>query len=123
MGGGRGGPGLTQIRRTRCHLSGRCLAVGVGNPSHRYHPQGFYPGARSLGWWVGGSVGAGGWVGLWVRAGGWVGALGAVGAVGAGGRAGRRAGAWVGGSVGAGGWVGGWVRVGGQVGGWVERWV
>ena len=48
--GGRGGPGLTQGRRTENHsvpqLISR-LAVRVGNPSHSYHPGGFYTGARS----------------------------------------------------------------------------
>ena len=33
---------LPVSRQTR----GRCLAVLVGNPSHSYHPEGFYPGAR-----------------------------------------------------------------------------
>ena len=33
---------LPVSRQTR----GRCLVVLVGNPSHSYHPEGFYPGAR-----------------------------------------------------------------------------
>ena len=42
--GGRGGPGLTQGRRTRNHDVSRLassVAVRVGNPSHSYHPEGF----------------------------------------------------------------------------------
>ena len=42
--GGRGGPGLTQRRRTENHDVPRLtprVAVRVGNPSHSYHPEGF----------------------------------------------------------------------------------
>ena len=42
--GGRGGPGLTQGRRTRNRDVSRLVssvAVRVGNPSHSYHPEGF----------------------------------------------------------------------------------
>ena len=48
--GGRGGPGLTQGRRTRNRDVSRLassVAVRVGNPSHSYHPEGFWTGARS----------------------------------------------------------------------------
>ena len=48
--GGRGGPGLTQGRRTEDHDASRRtsrVAVRVGNPSHSYHSEGFYTGARS----------------------------------------------------------------------------
>ena len=48
--GGRGGPGLTRGRRTENHDVSRLtsrVAVRVGNPSHSYHPEGFYTGARS----------------------------------------------------------------------------
>ena len=42
--GGRGGPGLTQGRRTRNRDVSRLassVAMRVGNPSHSYHPEGF----------------------------------------------------------------------------------
>ena len=62
--GGRGGPGLTQGRRTENHDVPRRtsrVAVRVGNPSHSYHPEGFHTGARSPGGGVGwGGVGWGG---------------------------------------------------------------
>ena len=48
----RGGPGLTQGRRTENHDIPRLisrLAVRVGNPCHNYHPEGFWTGARSPG--------------------------------------------------------------------------
>ena len=46
--GGRGGPCLTQGRRTENHDVPRLisrLAVRVGNRSHSYHPEGFNTGA------------------------------------------------------------------------------
>ena len=54
--GGRGGPGLTQGRRTENHDVSRLaswVAVRVGNVSHSYHPEGFYTGARSPVVWCG----------------------------------------------------------------------
>ena len=48
--GGRGGPGLTQERRTENHDVSRPtlqVAVRAGNPSHSYHPEGFYSSAKS----------------------------------------------------------------------------
>ena len=47
---GQGGPGVTQGRRTENHDVPRLisrLALRVGNPSHSYHPEGFYTGATS----------------------------------------------------------------------------
>ena len=43
--GGRGGPGLTQGRRTENHDVSRLtsrVAARVGNPSHNYRLEGFY---------------------------------------------------------------------------------
>ena len=42
--GGQGGPGLTQGRRMKNHDVPRLtsqVALCVGNPLHRYHPEGF----------------------------------------------------------------------------------